>query len=231
MLRLLEAWDGLREKAGWRIGGTVGGVLVATAIILGPTPEGLSEPGKRAGAVALVMALWWLGGVLPATVVALLPLVAFPLLGVMSTAEVAPGYADPLSNLGDLLGSQGRFDAAIEQYRAALRLAPDRAETHFNLGNALASLGRFDEAAGEFADRPDAGRTLDAFNGKKEPARATHVNFFYPIEGIFSGEERGEGESFSRFESVVIFQAIFLENGVDHFAAAAAKIDRRAVQT
>ncbi len=126
MLRLLEAWDGLREKAGWRIGGTVGGVLVATAIILGPTPEGLSEPGKRAGAVALVMALWWLGGVLPATVVALLPLVAFPLLGVMSTAEVAPGYADPLLflMLGGFVLGHAMEEVGLHRRLVALLLRP-----------------------------------------------------------------------------------------------------------
>ncbi|MBM4366327.1 MAG: SLC13/DASS family transporter [Deltaproteobacteria bacterium] len=126
MLRLLEAWDGLREKAAWRIGGVAAGVLIATAIVIGPTPGGLSEAGKRAGAVALVMALWWLGGVLPATVVALLPLVAFPLLGVMSTAEVAPGYADPLLflMLGGFVLGHAMEEVGLHRRLVALLLRP-----------------------------------------------------------------------------------------------------------
>ncbi len=126
MLRVLEAWDGLREKAGWRLGGVAGGVAIATAIILGPTPEGLSEPGKRAGAVALLMALWWLGGVLPATVVAMLPLVAFPLLGVMSTAEVAPGYADPLLflMLGGFVLGHAMEEVGLHRRLVAMLLRP-----------------------------------------------------------------------------------------------------------
>lgn len=126
MLRFLEAWDGLRTRTGWRLGGVAFGVLVATAIVVGPTPEGLSEPGKRAGAVALVMALWWLGGVLPAALVALLPLVAFPALGVLSTAEVAPGYADPLLFLllGGFVLGHAMEEVGLHRRLVAVLLGP-----------------------------------------------------------------------------------------------------------
>ncbi len=126
MLRLLEAWDGLREKTGWRLGGVGFGILVATSIVLGPTPEGLTEGGKRAGAVALVMALWWLGGVLPAALVALVPLVAFPALGVQSTAEVAPGYADPLLFLllGGFVLGHAMEEVGLHRRLVALLLRP-----------------------------------------------------------------------------------------------------------
>ncbi|MCO4795450.1 MAG: SLC13/DASS family transporter [Bacteriovoracaceae bacterium] len=44
------------------------------------------------GAVAVVVALWWIFEVLPLSITALLPLVAYPLLGIMSTKAIAPIY-------------------------------------------------------------------------------------------------------------------------------------------
>lgn len=42
--------------------------------------------------VAIVMALWWIFEVLPLGITALLPLVAYPLLGIASTKQIAPIY-------------------------------------------------------------------------------------------------------------------------------------------
>ena len=50
------------------------------------------SPMVSMGVVALVMALWWIFEVLPLASTALLPVVAYPLLGIMSTKEVAPVY-------------------------------------------------------------------------------------------------------------------------------------------
>jgi sodium-dependent dicarboxylate transporter 2/3/5 len=54
------------------------------------------EPGRpavtRTAAVALWMALWWITGVVPLAVTALLPIFLFPVLGVMSAKEVPEHY-------------------------------------------------------------------------------------------------------------------------------------------
>lgn len=49
-------------------------------------------------------------------------------------------------NLGNALYNEGRYDEAIEQYRAAARLDPPEFRPHYNMGNALMKLGRSDEA-------------------------------------------------------------------------------------
>ena len=48
--------------------------------------------------------------------------------------------------LGVALARQGRYDEAIELYRAALTLVPDSIQAHLHLGSALTRIGRFDEA-------------------------------------------------------------------------------------
>lgn len=85
------------------LGGAVAGVSVA----LLPTPEGLTVQGQYTAGVAVVMAVWWLGSVLPMAVTAMLPLVAFPLLGIVDVPAAAKPYAHHLNFLmlgGFILG-------------------------------------------------------------------------------------------------------------------------------
>lgn len=63
--------------------------------------------------------------------------------------ELSPDFPDVANNLGSALGSQGRYDQAIELFRRGLK-TENTAETHHNLGFALAQLGRFDEAMSEY---------------------------------------------------------------------------------
>jgi protein O-mannosyl-transferase len=56
------------------------------------------------------------------------------------------------SNLGVELARQGRFNDAIAQYQAALKIMPDDAESHSNLGNALAARERLDEAIEQYEE-------------------------------------------------------------------------------
>ena len=72
--------------------GLIAGPLVALLIWLLPNPEGLSPAGQRTAGVALWMAVWWITEAVPIYVTGLLPLVLFPLLHILKTAELSSGY-------------------------------------------------------------------------------------------------------------------------------------------
>ena len=76
--------------------GLVLGLLALIIILLLPAPEGLPWAGKAALASASLLAIWWMTEALPIPVTSLLPLLLFPLLGVMSMQEAASPYADQL---------------------------------------------------------------------------------------------------------------------------------------
>ena len=73
-----------------------GGLLLFSVALVLPTPEGLSPRGQRTGAVALLMSAWWIGEALPIAATSLLPLVLFPLLGILGARETAAQYGDPV---------------------------------------------------------------------------------------------------------------------------------------
>lgn len=56
----------------------------------------MTESGQRLLAVVLLMAIWWMGEGTSITVTALVPLVLFPVLGILSSKEVAPNYTNHL---------------------------------------------------------------------------------------------------------------------------------------
>jgi solute carrier family 13 (sodium-dependent dicarboxylate transporter), member 2/3/5 len=72
------------------------GLTVFVAILLMPSPAGMNESGQRMLAVVALMAIWWVGEGTSLAVTALLPLVLFPLLGIMPSKQVAPNYANHL---------------------------------------------------------------------------------------------------------------------------------------
>ena len=72
----------------------VGGFILFSIILLMPLPEGMTFSGKRLLAVITLMACWWIGEGTAIAVTALLPLILFPLLGIMSSKQVAPNYAN-----------------------------------------------------------------------------------------------------------------------------------------
>ncbi|MCZ6632969.1 MAG: DASS family sodium-coupled anion symporter [bacterium] len=57
-----------------------------------PTPDGLNPVAMRAGAVTLLMAVWWMTEALPIFATALVPMVLFPLLGILDAATTATNY-------------------------------------------------------------------------------------------------------------------------------------------
>ena len=50
----------------------------------------------RMAAVAVLMAIWWITETVPLAATALLPLVLFPLLGILSGRETAPAYVNSI---------------------------------------------------------------------------------------------------------------------------------------
>ncbi len=72
------------------------GLLAFFVILLMPQPEGMTESGQRLLAVVFLMAIWWMGEGTSISATALLPLVLFPALGILSSKEVAPNYTNHL---------------------------------------------------------------------------------------------------------------------------------------
>jgi sodium-dependent dicarboxylate transporter 2/3/5 len=81
----------LRRKLGFVLG------IPLFLLFLWPalTP-GLLEPARRLLAVCVLMAFWWITEALPMPVTALLPMVLFPLLGIMPMGEVTRQYGDEI---------------------------------------------------------------------------------------------------------------------------------------
>jgi sodium-dependent dicarboxylate transporter 2/3/5 len=79
--------------------GALVGLCLFILILVMETPEGLQPEGQRAAAVAVLMAFWWVARVFPLAVTALVPLVAFPVLGVIGIADAARPFAHHLNFL------------------------------------------------------------------------------------------------------------------------------------
>ncbi len=60
--------------------------------------------------------------------------------------SLQPNIAEAHSNLGILLGEQGRLPEAVASLREAVRLRPENAQAHGNLGNVLRKQGSIDQA-------------------------------------------------------------------------------------
>ena len=63
-------------------------------MLLSDAPEGLGEAGWATAACGILMAIWWATEAVPIAVTALLPLVAFPLLGITTIQNTAAPYAN-----------------------------------------------------------------------------------------------------------------------------------------
>lgn len=75
--------------------GRISGPVLALAVygFLPAGEAGLSEAGRATAAVGTLMAVLWLTEAMPLAVTALLPIVLFPLTGVLSTRDAAAPYA------------------------------------------------------------------------------------------------------------------------------------------
>ncbi|MBW1879531.1 MAG: DASS family sodium-coupled anion symporter [Deltaproteobacteria bacterium] len=76
--------------------GLFAGLLLYGGMLLAPTPEVLSDAGWRTAAVAVLMAVWWTSEAIPIEATSMLPLVLFPVLGVLDMRAAAAPYAHEL---------------------------------------------------------------------------------------------------------------------------------------
>jgi sodium-dependent dicarboxylate transporter 2/3/5 len=89
----------LVTRVAW-VGLPAGPIVAVTVYLLLPRVagdgSGLSDQGRAAAAVAVLMAAWWLTQAIPLSATALLPIVLFPLLGVASVGTATAPYASDL---------------------------------------------------------------------------------------------------------------------------------------
>ncbi|NEW89694.1 anion transporter, partial [Rhodopseudomonas sp. WA056] len=86
-------WDAIDWR---RLGAILFGFALLALTLVIPPPAGMKLEAWRVAGVAALMATWWISEAVPLPVTALLPLVAFPLLGVVPIREAAAPYADPI---------------------------------------------------------------------------------------------------------------------------------------
>ncbi|MEO0511390.1 MAG: SLC13 family permease [Planctomycetota bacterium] len=96
------------------------GPIAGLTLYLGLAPTGLGHEPRAVAAVAAWMAIAWMTEAAPLAATSLLPIVLFPVLGVMSMRDAAAPYAHPLVALflgGFILGS------AVERWGLHKRVA------------------------------------------------------------------------------------------------------------
>ena len=72
--------------------GLLSGIVVFFLFLVLPVPEGVTPEAMYAAGTTLLMAIWWITEAIPIYATALVPLVLFPLTGVLSASETAENY-------------------------------------------------------------------------------------------------------------------------------------------
>jgi len=127
--------------------GLVFGPILFVSMLLMPLPADMSPDALKVAAVACLMAIWWVSEAAPIAATALLPIVLFPVLGVMSTAATTSAYANHLIYL-----FMGGFLIAVTMQKwnlhrriamhtlRAVGVSPNRIILGFMLATALLSM-------------------------------------------------------------------------------------------
>jgi solute carrier family 13 (sodium-dependent dicarboxylate transporter), member 2/3/5 len=76
--------------------GLPAGPLAFLLLLVLPAPAGLAPAAGAVAATVTLMVIWWITEALPVAATALVPIVVFPLLDVVSIADAAAPYANPL---------------------------------------------------------------------------------------------------------------------------------------
>jgi sodium-dependent dicarboxylate transporter 2/3/5 len=98
----------------------LGAGLALFFVMLFVNPFHFDDKAAKVLAIAALMITWWVSEALPMPVVALIPLVLFPLMNVMPIKEVSAGYAD--SNIFLFMGGF-MIGLAIEKWNLHKRIA------------------------------------------------------------------------------------------------------------
>ncbi len=91
--------DDSEDRGGYRTAqrwGLVGGALLFVVMLLLPSPADLPPAGWRTAAIAALMAVWWMTEAISIPATATIPLVLFPILGVLPMSDAAAPYANEL---------------------------------------------------------------------------------------------------------------------------------------
>lgn len=127
--------------------GLILGPVLFISMLLMPLPAGMTPGALSVAAVACLMAVWWVSEAAPIAATALLPIILFPLLGVMSTAETTTAYGNHLIYLfmGGFLIAVTMQKWNLHRRIAMLTLStigtsPDRIVLGFMLATALLSM-------------------------------------------------------------------------------------------
>ena len=104
-----------------RMAGFIAGIALGLVVywLLGGASD-LGEPGRRLAGIAVLMACWWVTEAIPISATALIPIVIFPVLGVLDINDTTSSYGHPLIFLfmGGLMLGKG-----LELWGAHKRLA------------------------------------------------------------------------------------------------------------
>ena len=100
--------------------GLIIGICLFSTVIIAPAPDALSMQARHVLAITLLMASWWISEAIPIAATALLPVLLFPLLGVMPANEVTRPYGHHIIFLflGGFL-----IAATIEKWQLHKRIA------------------------------------------------------------------------------------------------------------
>lgn len=77
-----------------RLGGVVA-LLACAAVFLMPTPAGMTPAAQRLTAMTVLMVVLWLTQAIPIAVTSLIPIAAYPLLGIRAIDDVSASYMSP----------------------------------------------------------------------------------------------------------------------------------------
>ncbi len=102
------------------IGLVLGPLLAIGVYVLLKDAPGLDEPARRLAGLAVLMAAWWVSEAIPLAATALIPIVGFPLLGILPVGDTTVRYGHKLIFLfmGGLMLGKG-----LERWGAHKRLA------------------------------------------------------------------------------------------------------------